>query len=277
MSAVERAQGSGELARERRSRRWRVPGWLTQVAAVAAMFGCWELATGIGVLPSDEIPTMTSTVRELVSLLGVSSFWGAVGNTLAAWGLGLGLAALVAVPLGILIGSSELLWRAFRPVVEFLRPVPSVALIPLTVLVFGLGLRGEVFLALFATFWVLLIQVLYGVQDVDPVAVDTARSFGLGRLVVLYRIKLPGALPFIATGIRIGSAVSLVLAVTAELVIGSPGLGEQINVAQSGGAHPKMYALIIATGLLGWVLNIIATQGIDRVLFWHPSVRGSAR
>jgi ABC-type nitrate/sulfonate/bicarbonate transport system permease component len=112
------------------------------------------------------------------------------------------------------------------------------------------------------------------VQDVDPVATDTARSFGLGRLARLRHITLPAAVPYIATGVRISSAVALILAVTAELVIGSAGLGRSISVAQSGGAIDVMYALIIATGILGWLLNILATRGERRVLHWHPSQRG---
>ena len=107
-----------------------------------------------------------------------SGFWAAVGNTLQGWALGLGIAALIAIPAGILIGSSRLLYRALRGVIEFLRPIPSVALIPLAVLVYGSGLESKVFLAAFAATWPLLMQTLYGVQDVDPVATDTARSFG---------------------------------------------------------------------------------------------------
>jgi ABC-type nitrate/sulfonate/bicarbonate transport system permease component len=115
--------------------------------------------------------------------------------------------------------------------------------------------------------------VLYGVQDVDPVATDTARSFGLGRFQRLYRVTLPSALPYIATGVRIASAVSLILAVTAELVIGSAGLGRSINVARSGGDVKLMYALIIATGVLGLVLNTVIVAAEKRVLRWHPAYR----
>jgi len=119
----------------------------------------------------------------------------------------------------------------------------------------------------------MLIQTVYGVQDVDPVATDTARAFGLGRLSRLYRITLPSAVPYIATGVRMCSAVALILSVTAELVIGSAGLGREVNVARSGGALEAMYALIITTGLLGWLLNVLATRAERRVLHWHPSQR----
>ena len=189
--------------------------------------------------------------------------------------LGLGIAIAAGVPAGLLIGSSRWAYRALRVPIEFLRPIPSVALIPLAVLIYGTGLESKVFLAAFASFWPLLIQTIYGVQDVDPVATDTARAFGLGRFARMWRVTVPSAVPYIATGIRISSAVALILAVTAELVIGSAGLGREINTASSGGNVELMYALIIATGLLGWALNLAAQAVEKRVLHWHPSQWGA--
>lgn len=255
-------------------RPFRIPTWLHAWLSIIGALALWELTTRAGLIGADSLPPMTETFAELWEVIRTSSFWEAVWNTLQGWGLGLGIAAGAAIPIGIVLGSSNYLYRAVRPIVEFLRPVPSVALIPLAVLVYGTGLESKVFLATFAAFWPLLIQTLYGMQDVDPVATDTARSFGLGRLETLYRVKLPAAVPYIATGIRISSATALILAVTAELVIGSAGLGRQINIARAGGAFELMYALIITTGMLGWLLNIAATQGEKRVLHWHPSQRG---
>ena len=243
------------------------------LVAVAVALGLWELLARTGVLSETSFPPMSETIATLFEQLGDGEFWSAVANTLQGWALGLGIALVLAVPAGILVGSSRLLYRAVRVPVEFLRPVPSVALIPLAVLVYGTGLQSKVFLATFASFWPLFIQTLYGMQDVDPVVTDTARSFGLGRLERMWRITLPSAVPYIATGVRISSAVALILAVTAELVIGSAGLGRSISVAQSGGAIDLMYALIIATGMLGWALNVLATRGERRVLHWHPSQR----
>jgi ABC-type nitrate/sulfonate/bicarbonate transport system permease component len=246
---------------------------IAPLLAVAGALALWELLTRTGILNPDHIPTMTETVARLAELLGESSFWSAVGSTLQGWALGLGIAAALAIPLGILIGSSATAHRAVRFVVEFLRPIPSVALVPLAVLIYGVGLESKVFLAAFASFWPLFVQTLYGVRDVDPVATDTARSFGLNGLQRLIRVKLPSAVPYIATGLRISSSVALILAVTAEIVIGSAGLGREINIARQGGAIELMYALIITTGLLGWALNIATTRAERRVLHWHPSHR----
>jgi ABC-type nitrate/sulfonate/bicarbonate transport system permease component len=246
---------------------------IAPAVAVICVLALWELVVGIGLLNEDHVPSMSATVAELAELLGDAGFWSAVGNTLQGWALGLGIAAVLAVPLGILIGSSDTAYRSVRFVVEFLRPIPSVALVPLAVLIYGVGLESKVFLAAFASFWPLFVQTLYGVQDVDPVATDTARSFGLNRFERLYRVKLPSAIPYIATGLRISSAVSLILVVTAEIVIGSAGLGREINIARQGGAIELMYALIITTGLLGWLLNVVTTRAERRVLHWHPSHR----
>jgi ABC-type nitrate/sulfonate/bicarbonate transport system permease component len=111
---------------------------------------------------------------------------------------------------------------------------------------------------------------------VDPVATDTARSFGFSRVQRLFRVTLPSAVPYVATGLRIASAVSLILTVTAELVIGSAGLGRSINLARSGGNEELMYALIVATGVLGLVLNTVFVKVERRVLHWHPSQRREA-
>jgi ABC-type nitrate/sulfonate/bicarbonate transport system permease component len=246
---------------------------IAPAVAVICVLALWELVVGIGLLNEDHVPSMSANVAELAELLGDGDFWSAVGSTLQGWALGLGIAAVLAIPLGILIGSSATAYRSVRFVVEFLRPIPSVALVPLAVLIYGVGLESKVFLAAFASFWPLFVQTLYGVQDVDPVATDTARSFGLGAFERLWRVKLPSAVPYIATGLRISSAVALILAVTAEIVIGSAGLGREINVARSSGAVELMYALIITTGLLGWLLNIATTQAERRVLHWHPSHR----
>ena len=251
----------------------RLPDRLLPWASVLGVLVLFEVLPRIGILDKSNFPPISQTLSTLAGQVTGGDLWSAVGNTLEGWALGLGIAAALGIPLGILIGSSLMLYRSLRGVIEFLRPVPSVALIPLAILIYGSGLESKVFLAAFASFWAVLVQVLYGVQDVDPVATDTARSFGFSRGQQLFRITLPSAMPYIATGLRIASAVSLILCVTAELVIGSSGLGRSINVARSGGDVKLMYALIIATGVLGLILNSGLLAAEKRVLRWHPAYR----
>ncbi len=253
--------------------RARVPDFLLPWLAVIGALALFELAPRIGLLASEHFPPISDSISTLFDQVGQGSFWTAVGQTMQGWALGLAIAAGLGIPLGIVIGSNRLLYRACRGLIEFLRPIPSVALIPLAILIYGTGMQSKVFLAAFASFWQVIVATLYGVQDVDPVATDTARSFGFSRVKRLFRVTLPSAVPYIATGLRIASAVSLILTVTAELVIGAPGLGRAINVARSGGNEELMYALILTTGILGLLLNVLFVRVERRVLHWHPSHR----
>ncbi len=232
-----------------------------------------ELVVRSGLFSSRYFPPMTDTGAALVRQLGEGAYWTAILHTMEGWAIGLGIAVAIAVPFGLLLGFSEIAYHAFRPVIEFLRPVPSVALIPLAILLYGTGLQSKVFLVAFAATWPLLIQTIYGARDLDPVALETARSFRIRRSDRVLRVTLMGAVPYIATGLRISSATALILAVTAELIIGSAGLGREINIARQGGAVDIMYALIVTTGLVGWGLNSLFAAVERRVLHWHPSQR----
>ena len=243
--------------------------------SVLAAFGLWELISRTGTIAERDLPAMSDTFRELWSLGQTSAFWIAFGQTVRGWAIGLALAAALAVPIGIALGSSPLAAAAFRVPIEFLRPIPSAALIPLLFLTLGTNLKSEVFLATFGAFWPLLVQTMYGVRDVDPVMVDTARSFGVGRFERLRRITLPSAVPYIATGVRISSTVSLILAFTAELFMGIPGLGQKINYAESFGLTEQVYALALATGFLGVAIHFAVTAGERWALRWHPSQRAT--
>jgi len=241
--------------------------------SVAAALAVWELVSRTGLIAERDLPSMSSSFRELWSLVQTTSFWGAFAQTVRGWALGLAVAIALAVPIGILLGSSDFAARALRVPIEFLRPIPSAALIPLLFLTLGTTLRSEVFLAAFGAFWPLLVQTMYGVRDVDPLAIDTARSFGVGRFERLYRIKLPSAVPYIATGVRISSAVSLILAFTAELFMGIPGLGQKVNFAQAYGLNDQLYAYALATGFLGVAIHLVSSAAERRALRWHPSQR----
>jgi ABC-type nitrate/sulfonate/bicarbonate transport system permease component len=256
-----------------RARLKRLANGSVVVLSIAAAFGAWELVSRLELISPNDLPAMSTTVDELWALMQTGAFWSAFLHTARGWALGLGLATLLAVPLGIALGLSDFAWRAFRVPIEFLRPIPSAALIPLLFLTLGTSLKSEVFLATFGAFWPLLVQTMYGVRDVDPVTTDTARSFGVTSRERLYRITLPSALPYIATGMRIASSVSLILAFTAELFMGTPGLGQELNYAQAFGLTTQLYALALATGALG-VATYAVLAGVERrVLRWHPSQR----
>jgi ABC-type nitrate/sulfonate/bicarbonate transport system permease component len=250
-----------------------VVGALLPVLSVVAALALWELISRTGIISERDLPPMTTCVSTLWHLVQTGAFWHQLLLTVRGWALGLGVATVLAVPIGIVLGSSDLAGRAFRVPIEFLRPIPSAALIPLLFLTLGTNIKSEVFLAAFGAFWPLLVQTMYGVRDVDPVALDTARSFGLGPVERLYRVTLPSTVPYIATGLRISSTVALILAFTAELFMGIPGLGQAMNVANAFGLENELYALALATGFLGVAIHLVSTAVERRALRWHPSQR----
>ena len=128
-------------------------------------------------------------------------------------------------------------------------------------------------LVVYAAFWQVLIQVLYGVHDVDPVARETARSYGLGTWAQVRYLIWPTMLPYLMTGVRLAAAVALILAITSEIAIDTEGLGREISQTEAGGAVAIMYAYVIVTGIVGVIVNLGARALERRVLFWHPSMR----
>jgi ABC-type nitrate/sulfonate/bicarbonate transport system permease component len=249
---------------------------LIPAVSVAAAFGLWEVISRGGLIAERDLPAMSTSMRALWHLVQTGSFWHQLLDTVRGWGLGLGVATVLAVPIGIALGSSPFAAAAFRVPIEFLRPIPSAALIPLLFLTIGTNVKSEVFLAAFGAFWPLLVQTMYGVRDVDPLTLDTGRSFGLGAFERLWRITLPSAVPYIGTGLRISSTVALILAFTAELFMGIPGLGQAVNYAQAYGLTEQLYALALATGFLGIAIHIVFSWMERRALRWHPSQREAA-
>ncbi|MBG0851048.1 ABC transporter permease [Streptomyces spinoverrucosus] len=243
-------------------------------AGLAAFLALGEAVPRLGLVEDAYFPPTSRIADALGAELAEGTFWTALGDTLTGWALGLAIAVGAGILAGVVLSIVPYLREATASTIEFLRPIPSVALIPLAVLLYGTELRSVLLLVVYAAFWQVLIQVLYGVQDVDPVADETARSYGLGTWARIRHVLWPSALPYVMTGVRLAAAVALILALTAELVIGAPGLGARIAVAQTSQAVPEMYALIVVTGLLGLLINVGARTVERRALAWHQSVRG---
>ncbi len=255
-------------------RRRGIGGRVLGLAGLVTFAVVLELVPRLGIVDERFFPPFSSMVRSLVEGMGTSDFWQATGETVRAWGLGLLIALVAGIGLGLLFGSVEFLRRLTASTIEFLRPVPSVALIPLAVLIFGItNLRSTLMLVIYASFWQVLLQVIYGVRDVDPVARETARSYQLGRWARLRHVTWPTALPYVMTGVRLSAAVALILSVTAGLVGIGHGLGWLIARAQSGNDTAYVYGLVLFTGLLGVLVNVLARFAERRMLYWHASTR----
>jgi ABC-type nitrate/sulfonate/bicarbonate transport system permease component len=247
--------------------------WLQGLGGLVAFALLLEIVPRIGIISPNYLPPFSEIMVALFKEMTTATFWTALSDTLEAWAIGLVISVVAGVVIGIAIGSSRILRTLTHSTIEFLRPIPSVALIPLAVLLFGSQIQSTLVLVIYASFWQVLIQVLYGVQDVDPVARETARCYGLGTWAQIRYVTWPTTLPYLMTGIRLAAAVALILAITSEVAIDTQGLGKQISDTESGGAVAIMYAYIIVAGIIGVIVNLGARALERRVLAWHPSVR----
>jgi ABC-type nitrate/sulfonate/bicarbonate transport system permease component len=254
--------------------RWRQPalGLLGLLIAVAVV----EAVPRLGLVDRRFLPPFSTMARSLGRQVTQGEFWAALGQTLVGWASGLAIAMVAGIVVGVVIGSVPFLRAVTASTIEFLRPIPSVALIPLVVLIYGSRPQSALVLVVYAAFWQVLVQVLYGVADVDPVVRDTARSYRFSRWAVIRTVIWPTAMPYVVTGFRLAASVALILEITAELIIGVPGLGKSIGVAQSSGAVPDTYALVLVVGIIGVLVNASARAVERRALRWHTSVRGEA-
>ncbi|MGY0490013.1 ABC transporter permease [Streptomyces sp. WG-D5] len=245
------------------------------VLGVLLAFGVCEAVSRAGIVRRGYLPPASEVLARAAELAGDPAFLAGVGATLRAWALGLALACLIAVPAGLLLGSVPVVDAAVRAVVEFLRPLPSVALIPLVSLLLGSGTGTEVALVTYASVWPILFNTMYGLGESEPLAKDTLRAFGFGRLAVLLRVELVGAAPFIAAGVRISAAVALVVAVATELLSGfGEGLGIFIAQAQQATAGTlDVLAGVVWAGILGLVVNGALVWGERRLFPWTPERR----
>jgi NitT/TauT family transport system permease protein len=230
-----------------------------------------EFVTSLELVPPIYLPRASTVVHRMVELLQDPKFLKHILATLHAWAVGLALATLISIPIGILIGTSELAYKMSSPLIEFMRPIPSVALIPLGILLWGQGFSMKIILVAYATTWPILFNTIYGVHDVDPVAVQTARCFSLPRTAILRRISLPSAAPFIFTGIRISASIGLIVVVGAELLASADsGIGSYILFVSSSGGHmDSVLAGAAIAGILGAMINGILGLVDRRFFAWR--------
>lgn len=228
----------------------------------------WELSSRTGLASTTVLPAPADTASELASLLGSGQFWSYLVLTLRAWSLGMMIAITLALPLGVLFGLSDRAYRFVRLPLEAIRPIPPIVILPLALLALGGGMVFQSTLIVQGAMWPLLITVVYGIRDTEPVTMDTARSFRLGSVRTLLFVRLPAAAPLIASGLRLAAATAFAVTIVTELLGGARGIGTTLMIAQSGGDVVTVYAVTIVAGLVG--LLIAAAFGLieRRFLGW---------
>lgn len=251
----------------RTARRSTRPLWVG-IAGSLAMMALVGVVIELSGVSEQYLPRLPEIVTTTLGLFGDGAFLDAVAHTVLVALLGLALATAVAVPAGIALGSSPLLAAGAGTLLDFIRPVPVIALIPIAIMLFGTGMTMEVLLVALGAVWVVLFHAVYAVRGVDPIAKESARVYGTGRAGVLLRVTLPSALPFIVTGVRVAASMALILSLsTGMLVGGSGGMGEWLLLHQAAGDQAaKVFAGAVFAGLLGLALNGLI-RGFERRFF----------
>ncbi|MHA3683816.1 ABC transporter permease [Leucobacter sp. HY1910] len=254
----------------------RVAQWGVGAVGALAALGVWQVSAAVGPLKDSPLPTAGEAIAEAVQLLGTAEMWQATYDTLVMSVVGLVLAALFGVILGVGIGVSPLAMHATRVPLEFLKPIPPIVVLPIVVLVLGPTMGMGIFLTFFGCFVAIAVQSSAGVFDTDPVAKATGQSYGLSRSEILFGIVLPSALPYIGTALRVAAPTALIVAVVAGLIGGGPGLGQSLVLSQLSGNQPQLFAYVLILGILGLMVQGLSQWGERRLLHWHPQYRKEA-
>lgn len=231
-----------------------LPIALVVVAQVAFMLGDGK---------SDMLAPPTAAAAAWWYSLTDGLLWHATGHTLTVVCAGLAIGVTIGVPMGALLGLNAAANRLAEFSVESLRPIPSVALIPVALMSFGLGYRMEIAIVAFSSTWPNLIMTRAAVQGIEPRLNEVAQVLGFGPLARFTKITLPAALPRMFVGFRLSAAVALIVAVTVEIAANPYGLGFALMDAQQSLRPDLMIAMLCWVGVVGWTFNealIIAQQ-----------------
>lgn len=198
--------------------------------------------------------------------------WKALGATLARFSLGFGLAVLGATVLGLAMGRIKRLEEFLMPLVSVLKPIPSAAVIPFAMFMFAYGgISMKLFVITYGVFWPVLIYVLQGAKDIDPILVETGRTLGKSESCIFFEVVVPATLPAVLLGARVALAIGLLLAVTTEILIASnpSGIGYLILDYERLFKHPEMVGAIFVLGIVGWGLDFFFREVEKLCLPWH--------
>lgn len=242
---------------------------LRGAVGVAVVIAIWALLTGTGIADTQNLPTIPAVLTALGGSAGEIA--ASLGTTLESMIIGLAIAFAAGSVAGLAVGLSTWADAATDVIVRMMRPMPSLALIPVAILLAGLGTEMTSGLVAFAAFWPVFINARYGVRQVEPRLLDTGRALNLGRWGLIWRVVVPSAAPAIATGLRIALSMALVVTISVELVAGTGGLGGYVVAAEQGGSVPQMYAGIIVGGAVGWLLNVAFAAAGRRLLRWDAA------
>jgi len=215
----------------------------------------WETLSRAGVLSEDGFSRPSHWAPALVKALGDGTLLTQTLETFGAAFQAVLIASILGIALGAVLGLFRPLERAAQLTVDALRPIPSVALIPLSLLVFGFSREMSAAVAAFACFWPILIVTTASVRGVDPRLLEVGRMLGFSSGKIILKLALPAALPGILVGVRVAAGIAIVVTVTTEIVTNPRGLGHGMTMAAQGLQPDLVWATLIWIGIVGWLVN----------------------
>jgi NitT/TauT family transport system permease protein len=265
-----RAMAAPTVAARPRRRPLRAAGSAVQrSAAVVLLALVWEVVPRLGLVDATFLPPLSEVLAAWWRLAASGELATHAEASLARSLAGFGLAVVGAIPLGLLIGWYKPVATLLTPLLEVFRNTAALALLPVFVLILGLGETSKVAIIVYACSWPILLNTVSAVRTVDPLLVKSARSLGLSPVRLFAKVVLPAAVPTIFTGIRLAGAYSILILIAAEMVGAKAGLGYLINYAQYNFAVPDMYAGIITISAIGLVINHVLVAVERRFSTWR--------
>jgi ABC-type nitrate/sulfonate/bicarbonate transport system permease component len=246
---------------------WRTR-WLG-VGFIVFLLALWELAAASGTVPSMSFPRMSAVLATWWEIIISGELFGELLPSILRMFAGYFIGIAVGVALGLLMGYFRFFYSLLEPVTEMLRPIPSPAYLPIVILFLGIDDEMKVFMIAFASLFPVLLNTYSGVRSVDPIQLQTARTFGVAGWKLLWHVVLPSASPFIFTGMRVSLAVALIVMVISEMVAASSGIGYFILSAERGFKIREMFAGVLTLAVVGYILNRVFVAIENKVLGWH--------
>lgn len=234
-----------------------------------SLLAVWQAMSSARLISPLFFPAPLRTLEALWLQVADGRIWAPLGATVSRMFWGWLVASLVGVLLGALISSSRIGARMLTPMLEFLRPLPASAIIPVAILAFGLSPAMSVFVIAFGSIWPVLLASVQGFGAVDTRLREVGAVLCMSTWARFRSIYLPSALPAILAGARVGLAIALILSVVTEMQASLPGLGQGIMMAQRSFKTPELYAGVIVLGLLGFAASWLVQSIENRVLRWR--------
>jgi sulfonate transport system permease protein len=242
---------------------------LLGLVVVALLVALWQAIANATLVSSVYLPGPDRAWAALVHGLTASDLGAKLLGTIEHMIEGWLLASIAGVALGALIGSSRQAGAFIGPTLEFLRPLPASAIIPLAIAIFGLSPAMALGVIAFGAIWPMLLATVHGFAAVEPRLYEVAKALHLSRAAVIFKIALPSALPDILAGLRLGLTVALILAVVCEMIAGLNGLGNWVLLSARMFRSADLFAGVILLGAVGFVGALALNVAERRLLTWR--------